>query len=1196
MHTFYHILAFIRFEWRDLRRLARFWICLSFVVFFSGLTFAEDVISIVYYAFSDPQVAFLANIQFTFFYGVHSVLIFALLCSFVFLGCTIHNTDRNARISEVTHSKNISNFVLVLGKVIGIAIPLWCTYIILMLLVALSLSLLELLSIAYIDMPAWVQFILPGLIYVPTYLFCVGALIAFCAVWFQSNVWSVLLSVGGLFSITWLFGQLPGWLAQDVVPFMLFPASDLDPVTAGISTFGFHLAFVLLALGLISLTSLRLKRTDGQRSSIQLGTMTVFLLTGFTVLVGLVSSAYADNERRNDWLVAKQQMVEQASVSQFDLEKLSGEVSLTSATQLEASYSLQIKRTGSNPETPLTFRLNPGFTLGEIFANEISTQYSFDHGVVKVTLPASLSGTSELTVRFDCQGSIEENYGYLSTELGHHASGSTLSSLNPSLGNRFSILNDRTKALMPTSAFYPRFAPNPNTNAFTPVKDFFELDLTVQLPPNWRLAGGTPRSELEASQRTSFRYAPPLQIHAFALIADEYKSYQIDIQGKQFELLLNPKHTRIVEEIGHLESQLIEQAGEWLLEAKNLGFEFPYESFSIVEVPSTLRLYDTEFASASLQLMPGLFLLNERSFPTTSFRQAFSYRDADWDDTAFTQHQFELLKRFTLGDRSGGNINQALSRVLFTQQKHAEGSVSESLNHITQQLIQYILDLEDSVYDPRSTALDKTHFLPVRFSSLRGLWIALMLGPSTPSSERIRFGQSTTDWRVWDNAQTFALDELDQIQSSDQAWELVHFKTNMIARLLFENLGKSGTSKWLQKLLKSSDSATYTYEEFVDAAQTSSSDIKAILADHLFTAALPGFKISDAISYPLDGSDDTCEGYLTQFSVYNAEPYPGYIQAEYFDDPNSQVLATFSALLPASLLASANLGLQEPNKLPPTRIDALETKQFNIRTETPLSSVQLNPFFSLNRSTINLTVIQNANAHTQSCDESTPLVGPSKWQPLSDSDLVIDDLDEGFSVDKPTVQSNPVTRWFPGIALWLPGLGRTEPQVQDQGLPIAYSIPSINFWNRLETPNAFGEYRQTTAQIHMQENADSPPLNAYFKVKLPEEGQWQIDYHLPLAKFVRSNTQIKVIVMDGGTKGEAFTPGQQASYSFRLSYGDIHQPIEFDASDEQGGWKSLGTYQLPADWVTLQVSNVGEDSRATIFADAVRFRFVDPSD
>ena len=79
-------------------------------------------------------------------------------------------------------------------------------------------------------------------------------------------------------------------------------------------------------------------------------------------------------------------------------------------------------------------------------------------------------------------------------------------------------------------------------------RDFFELQLNVQLPVKWTAAGPGLRREVSRNdQYVEYQFAPPTAIPQVALMAAPFVAYATEIEGINFELLLHPNHDSIID-------------------------------------------------------------------------------------------------------------------------------------------------------------------------------------------------------------------------------------------------------------------------------------------------------------------------------------------------------------------------------------------------------------------------------------------------------------------------------------------------------------------------------------------------------------------------------------------------------------------------------------------------------------------------
>ena len=220
----------------------------------------------------------------------------------------------------------------------------------------------------------------------------------------------------------------------------------------------------------------------------------------------------------------------------------------------------------------------------------------------------------------------------------------------------------------------------------------------------------------------------------------------------------------------------------------------------------------------------------------------------------------------------------------------------------------------------------------------------------------------------------------------------------------------------------------------------------------------------------------------------------------------------------------------------------------------------LQPVLALNRRDVRLQVPE---VEEYEVVDAEPFSGfrASDWAPPEPDGIVVDDLDDGFSVRYDDQDL--------GLRVGGGMSGFFVPDADiDQGLPVFSPLtPAGASWTRQEVSESFGKYRHTTAR--------APPgdgrATAVFTANLPTAGRWRIDYHLPEAS-------------------DAFFGARVRHGLFRLTVvaSGVEEVVEFDAAAAPWGWNDLGTFELPAGEASLAVSN--ETSGRAVFADAVRWR------
>ena len=169
----------------------------------------------------------------------------------------------------------------------------------------------------------------------------------------------------------------------------------------------------------------------------------------------------------------------------------------------------------------------------------------------------------------------------------------------------------------------------------------------------------------------------------------------------------------------------------------------------------------------------------------------------------------------------------------------------------------------------------------------------------------------------------------------------------------------------------------------------------------------------------------------------------------------------------------------------------------------------------------------------------------------------MDDLDAGFAIAEAARSK-----------LRVEGKGLSG-QETDQGLPIhefgfGSRLPSE--WSRATRSTAWGKYRRTLALI----KGGSGAQMAVFTAELPRSGAWELEYHLP------------------APTGRSRRPSSRGTWKLNLVDVSGNQAIEFDADTADSGWNSLGTFEVAAGKVQIEVTD--ETEGRYVIADAIRWR------
>jgi len=495
-------------------------------------------------------------------------------------------------------------------------------------------------------------------------------------------------------------------------------------------------------------------------------------------------------------------------------------------------------------------------------------------------------------------------------------------------------------------------------------------------------------------------------------------------------------------------------------------------------------------------------------------------------------------------DITGGNPFHGAVKNLFSFQTGAVGEGALALDAMLHELALRMLTKSRAGY-----------FSPYPFAT--GADLGLMMqqafmgavidgpiggGPSIAASVR---GGATGRATVWDAALGASLVDLDPGPDPRRALDVLWLKVPAIAQSVLDAYGREAIGTLLAELRQRYAGRNFTVADFEALTAELGVPLAPVVGDWLHDAALPGFVASAPIVVRLPEDDQGRPRYQVRVHVRNDEAVPGIVR------------------LAANVPAKGGKALAKANNQAVT-VAAGEAVELGLVIPGPPEELWLQPVLALNRRDVRLLIPE---VEEYEVVDAEPFTGyrASDWAPPETNGIVVDDLDDGFSVRYDDED----------LGLRVGGGSMSDFFVPDadidQGLPVfSQFTPSDASWTRQEVSESFGKYRRTTARAP----AGDGRAKAVFSATLPSAGRWRIDYHLPEA----SDAFFGARVRHGG-------------YRLTVVASDVEEAVEFDAAAAPWGWNDLGTFALPAGEVSLAVSN--QTSGRAVFADAVRWRPVD---
>lgn len=825
---------------------------------------------------------------------------------------------------------------------------------------------------------------------------------------------------------------------------------------------------------------------------------------------------------------------------------------------LEVTYTLA----ATEPLEELLFSFNPGLEVSGLRLNGASAESSHELGLLRVSLAATAQPGERFTMEIAATGIPDASFAYLDSDIDLADAKGEARNLTL-LGTEASLFDRRYVALMPGVRWLP--LPGAATGHDDPEhygRDYYAVDLEVDVPDGWLVAGPGLRRDAADGR---FRFAPPVPVPEVALLASVFDRRHLTVDGLTFELLLAPGHGDNLEPFADSVDALEERIGGVLEEARKAGLGYPYEGLSLVEIPAGLRAYGGGWRMDSVQAAPGIMMLREYGFPTARFDTLLKFlrqvghpagapmarAEAGEDADAvreLARTKIGLLESHFTIDFSGGSLFDGITRSLFRFQTSSRGEGAIALDYLCHELAAVLIHHRQAglYFSPRdfATTQGMNRILGQFFGGLASGGGSLSISVSSTGSEP----QAAS---VWSRALDTPLAKLDPSQGGDEALDVLALKAPALARSMVDGLGRDTVAALMAELRRRHAGSTFTIDDFNAAAEHAGAELDALLGDWLHDASLPGFLASDAAVARLLDDERGEPRYQVRAYVHNGEPTPGLVRLGAVSD---------------SVGASNTLS-------DPVRVDGHASVEMGIVMDEPPVRVWVAPYLSLNRGDI---LLQLPDHDTTEAADAEPLNGsrPSDWLPPPEPGIVVDDLDDGFSV----VYATPGDEERYGLRStpwWM------ETQDIDQGLPVFdMAAPPAPGWMRTNVASTWGRYRHAAAVAY----PGSGGASARFAAELPQAGRWRLDYHLP---DVESGQRGPAAGLTIRVQSNIFEQ-DMGDLEMTIVADDAETPVEFDAAAATVGWNDLGEFTLPAGEVALLVSN--RTSGAYVVADAVRWR------
>ena len=1085
-----------------------------------------------------------------------SFIVLGLLAGVTLLVFDRRHRDETAGIAAALDSRPFTNFELVSGRLLGLLAVTWGTVVAVALLVQVAGFVSE--SFGW-----WLQPLEPASLLSFVFIESLATLLFWCALvqLIAATVANrlVVLSLAGLVFVLhlWSLNNVPIYLqpALSMQPGFGQFSSDLVPYRVDLPMIVHHASTTVLALAFLALASVAYQRLESRRLAAKVAAGAVLAIVGSGGLGVLALNAVEARTLRHDWRQAQEDLVTHPVP---DIERVSGIVTIRPGRHLELDLVLAVEppetdrqsmdaahtkhvgeRTpiGSSSGEPraLVFSFNPGMEIDSLTMDGQPVDYRHENGVLRIEGHKPWESGESHMMAITAQGIPDPDFAYLDSAIDAYGL-SRLNSSMSNLGTVASIFDSDYVALMPAARWLPSSGPNLSTDHPLVGRDYFLMDIEVEIPTQWQVVGPGAKEEL-ALPTTATSGLRRVRLHSsaplpqVALVASRFERRALSVSGIEMELLVSPKHAgnlRVFAGLGEYLKPVLERH---FGDASAVGLDYPYGTLSLVEVPTRLRGYGGGWSMDTVLSQPGVLLLREQGFPTARFRgrvKAPLVEDVVYD-----------LRHYFNNDRSGGNVVAGIARDFVRFQTGGDGAAGPAIDFVLDDLAGQIL-----VY---TTGFFTAHLFgptdEARSGSIRDI-VDIAMG-NTASV----YGE--TGWEVespstWERALETPLRNLDSLDSPREALNVLALRGWRIARTLRDVVGPVRIGEFLAALRRDYVGRSIGPDDLQDLALDMGFPLEGTNGLGLNDVEMPGFLASEAAVWRITEDERGSPRFQIKLHVRNDLPPSGWFR----------VRVLFDGRRP---------GGPPQNRLSdPVRVNGDSSVEIGLVYQMPPREVWLVPYLSRNRREVRLDVAAYDEELIVDIDPFSG-VRSSDWLPESEIGIVVDDLDLGFSIRQGGGEK-PKTDWS-GLPL-------------DNGIPVHGVLADgrVPIWTRQELPSSWGKYRHTIVRASPGDQG----LSAIFSAHLPTPGRWSLSYHVPHV------TQLAVVALGSRFPGRYVRSiGTLGSFEVVVATDSTEVGFRFDGRSSEAGWNSLGTFDLEAGRVDVGVSTRSDGD--LVLADAIRW-------
>ena len=1032
----------------------------------------------------------------------------------IFLASDFLKRDKKLDTTEVIYMRSMTNGEYVIGKTIGnLLVFLVLNVIILLIALIFNLAVGD-LSVSWIS---YLNYFL--LITVPTLVFIMG--LSFFTMSILRNQALTFIILLGYVALTLFYLQNKFYFVFDYMAFKI-PMTYSDFVGFGNKTslLTHRGIYFFLGLSFIFLTISFLKRLPQAKHFRQ---FSVFLSAAFMVVGIYLGYRHVSN------VIAKKNL--RAQMLAINDNYASEKIPLVKSYQIQLKHigntidissSLQVKNTSETNPQKLFFSLNPGLKINKLLLNGTETEFSRNVHMLELKNPLMPGESATLDLNYS--GTINEAACYLDVDDEKRLE--PFSQMMYQIDKRHAFITNDFVLLTREDNWYPiPGAGYGNSNKQWFARQFSDFNLSVETK-----AGLTAISQGTTIQdENKFTFTNKNKLSQISLVIGKYEKSSREIDGLNFNLYIKEGHnyfSKFLEDINDTIPSLVAESLKDF--ERTIDLYYPFESFSLVEVPVQFYSYDRIYTGEREPIQPEMILFPEKGV---------TVRDADFNGS------IKRMQRHSRGDEANMTPEeqkvQAFQRFLssFTQQEGRPNfSRSRGTFEVTETTNAYYAFpmFYNQAYFIRSDKWPVTNrifesYLKQSSADSRSGFIRSMQGTSEDELANIA---------LLEHSFAELLNDPEQITIIDN---IIQLKGEALFSIIKRKAGEDAFDDFMYNYLTSHKFKTASIQDFNDEIKKSFNvNLLPYMEDWFNSKQLPAYLISTVNAVEVLDKDQLKT--MVKFKVTNAEPVEGIIIAQFMMGGGGG---------PGSFRGSGSM--ETVNKL--VHLEGNQTKQVSFLLDAQPRRVTIKTLTSKNIPAELTFPFDNIEEDKKATPYEGEQVVDIPVRIAEDNEIIMDNEDKGFSI----VQAEETSL--------LKKLIYREEETKDKYSGFSTWRAPRN-WTATTSSNFYGKFIRSAYYIRSGDGSKK----AVWKIPVKDNGYYTV--YTYISKDNRRGP---------GRHGNREVKGE---YEYTIHHDDGDEVTSVDLKNAEDGWNNLGSFYFSPDSAVIELNNKSESR--IIVADAVK--------